>query len=283
VVVDVQGYLPSGSSYVPTTPARLLDTRDDAPLSEKTVDGIDQGVGALPGNGEFDLQVGGRAGIPATIGAAVLNVTAVVPVGAGYLTAWPYGTTQPLASNLNLNPRLTIPNLVIAGVGGKAGNGTVSLYNGGTSATHLIADAQGYFPTTSSYVALVPQRLLDTRPGQTSCDGTAQYSGAGAIARGAHLDLTVSGRCGGAIPPTGVGAVVLNVTSVQPASPGYLTVWPTGAAQPLASNLNLNPGTTIPNLVIAKVGTLGQVSIYNGSSAPTEVVVDVQGWFPSAP
>jgi hypothetical protein len=283
VIVDVQGYLPNGTSYVPLTPARLLDTRNDAPQSEKTVDGIDQGVGALPARGAFDLQIGGRASIPAMFGAAVLNVAAVAPVDMGYVTAWPYGTTQPLASNLNLNPPLTIPNLVVAGVGSKSGNGTVSLFNGSTAATHLIADAQGYFPTASSYTALVPRRVLDTRPGQTSCDGDAQYSGAGAIARGAHLDLAVAGRCGGAIPATGVGAVVLNVTAVQPASPGYLTVWPTGATQPLASSLNLNPGTTMPNLVIAKVGTLGQVSIYNGGGAPANVVVDVQGWFPSAP
>lgn len=280
VVVDVQGYLPSGTSYVPMTPARLLDTRSDAPLSETTVDGIDQGVGALPANGEFDLAIGGRAGIPAAIGAAILNVTAVVPRSVGYVTVWPFGTSQPLASNLNLNPALTIPNLVIAGVGGKTGNGNVSLYNGGVSATHLVADVQGYFPTTSSYTALVPRRLLDTRPGQGSCDGVA---GTGPIASGASLDLTVAGRCGDAIPAAGVGTVVLNVTSVQPARPGYLTVWPTGAAQPLASNLNLNPRTTIPNLVIAKVGALGQVSIYNGSSAPADIVVDIQGWFPDAP
>ena len=77
--------------------------------------------------------------------------------------------------------------------------------------------------------------------------------------------------------------MVLNVTSVRPAKSGYLTVWPTGSAQPLASNLNLNPGATIPNLVIAKVGTLGQVSIYNGSAASADVVVDVQGWLPSTP
>ncbi len=283
VVVDVQGYLPDGTSYVPMTPVRLLDTRYDTPLSETTVDGIDQGTGAFPPHGEFDLEIGGRAGIPATIGAAVLNVTAVTPPGTGYVTAWPFATSQPLASNLNLNPSLTIPNLVIAGVGSRTGNSAASLYNGSATATHLIADVQGYFPATSSYSALVPRRLLDTRAGQVSCDGLQQYSGAGAIGPGARLDLTVAGRCGGAVPATGAGAVVLNVTAVLPADPGFVTVWPTGAAQPLASNLNLNPGTTIPNTVIAKIGAQGQVSIYNGGSAPLNIVVDAQGWFPGTP
>ncbi|HEX7894606.1 MAG TPA: hypothetical protein VF447_10475, partial [Terriglobales bacterium] len=240
-------------------------------------------VGALPVAGKFDLDVGGRAGIPATIGAAILNVTAVTPPGTGYITAWPFGTSQPLASNLNLNPNLTIPNLVIAGVGSHNGNSAVSFYNGSTTGTPLIADIQGYFPTTSSYTALVPKRLLDTRTGQTSCDGLKQYSGAGAIGSGARLDLTVTGRCGAIIPSAGVGAVVLNVTAVVPTNFGYVTVWPTGASQPLASNLNLNPGTTIPNTVIAKVGMQGQISIYNGGSAPLNIVVDAEGWFPDIP
>jgi len=283
VVVDVQGYLPSGTSYVPMTPVRLLDTRNDAPFLQTTVDGIDQGIGALPANGEFDLEIGGRAGIPAMIGAAVLNVTAVTPPGAGYITAWPFGTSRPLASNLNLNPSLTIPNLVIAGVGSRTGNSAVSLYNGSGKGTHLIADLQGYFPTASSYTALVPKRLLDTRSGQVSCDGLKQYSGGGAIGAGARLDLTVTDRCGGAIPSAGVGAIVLNVTAVLPANAGYVTVWPTGAAQPLASSLNLNPGTTIPNTVIAKVGAQGQISIYNGGSGPVDIVVDTEGWFPDTP
>jgi len=51
-------------------------------------------------------------------------------------------------------------------------------------------------------------------------------------------------------------------------------------AQPYTSNLNLNPGATIPNLVIARVGSNGKVSIYCGGQAATDIVVDVQGWLP---
>jgi hypothetical protein len=38
------------------------------------------------------------------------------------------------------------------------------------------------------------------------------------------------------------------------------------------------PGQTVPNLVTAKVGANGQVTIFNGAGT-TQVVADVAGWF----
>ncbi len=58
-----------------------------------------------------------------------------------------------------------------------------------------------------------------------------------------------------------------------------MTVWPAGEARPLASNLNLAAGQDVPNLVVAKVGANGQVSIFNASGS-THLIVDVAGWFP---
>jgi hypothetical protein len=89
------------------------------------------------------------------------------------------------------------------------------------------------------------------------------------------LELQVTGRAG--IPPEGVSAAVLNVTATGPTSNGYLTVWPTGVSRPTASNVNFVGGQTVPNLVFARVGDDGKVSIYNPYGA-THVVVDVQGW-----
>jgi hypothetical protein len=90
------------------------------------------------------------------------------------------------------------------------------------------------------------------------------------------LNLNVTGRGG---VPAGAAAVALNVTVTDPSAPSFLTVWPAGVARPNASNLNFVPGETIPNMVIAQVGSNGVVSIYNQSGA-TDVVVDVLGWFP---
>lgn len=270
VVVDVQGYFPLGSAYVPMTPQRYLETRK----GHATVDGQNQGVGALIRGGLLDLNIAGRTSIPAIgVDAAIFNLTVVQPIGAGYVTVWPNGDMQPNASNLNFNAGLTIPNLVISGLG----SGAVSLFNGGTAAADLLVDVQGWFPSGSGYMALVPARLLDTRNGQNTIDG--QYAGKGALAAGTSLDLQVSGR-GGVL---GAGTVVLSVASVLPTQGGYITVWPTGSVLPLASSLNLNPGTTIANLALVKVGSNGKVSIFNGSQAAVDVLVDVQGWMPGEP
>jgi len=253
--------------FVSLNPARLLDTRAGA----STVDGQFAGVGALGAGGRLDLVVAGRGGVPATgVVAVVLNVTTALPTGPGFVTVWPTGAAQPLASNLNFVAGQTIPNLVIAKLGV---DGKVSLF--ASAGTHLIADVAGYFSAATDLVALTPARLLDTRAGNATVDG--QFAGQGALAPGARLDLQVSGRY--ALPATGVGAVLLNTTVANPTAPGYLTLWPADAAQPVASNLNFTPGLTIPNLVLAKVSSAGRVSIYN-SAGTTDVVADVQGWFP---
>ncbi len=75
----------------------------------------------------------------------------------------------------------------------------------------------------------------------------------------------------------GVSAVVLNVTATQPSASSYVTVWPKGETRPLASNLNMAANQTIPNLVVAKVGAGGQVSLYNNNGS-THLVADVAGW-----
>ena len=80
------------------------------------------------------------------------------------------------------------------------------------------------------------------------------------------------------MPATGVSAVVLNVTVTQTTAPSFLTVFPTGEALPLAANLNYVAGQTVPNLVTAKLGANGRISLYNAAGS-THVVADVAGWY----
>jgi hypothetical protein len=80
------------------------------------------------------------------------------------------------------------------------------------------------------------------------------------------------------VPSMGVSAVVVNVSVTNPTAPSYLTVFPAGQAMPTASNLNYVPGQTVPNLAAAKLGTGGQLSIFNAAGA-TDVIADVAGWF----
>ena len=87
--------------------------------------------------------------------------------------------------------------------------------------------------------------------------------------------MTVTGVGG---VPADAKAVVLNLTVTDTTSSSYLTVWPAGQPQPTASNLNWPAGDTRPNLVVAKVGAGGTVSIFNLLGS-TDVIADVQGWF----
>jgi len=72
------------------------------------------------------------------------------------------------------------------------------------------------------------------------------------------------------------------VTATDPTIGGFLTVHPSGELRPKASNLNFAAGQTIANLVVAKVGSNGMVSIYNDTGS-THLIADVAGWLPVFP
>jgi hypothetical protein len=90
------------------------------------------------------------------------------------------------------------------------------------------------------------------------------------------MNLQVSGR--GGVPSTGVSAVVMNVAVTGTTAMSFLTVFPAGDALPVAANVNFVAGQTVSNLVTAKVGANGQVSIYNGYGS-AHVIADVAGWY----
>ena len=268
VAADVQGYFlgdGSGSTYIPLVPARILDTRNGT-------GGTSSPVG--PG-GTIELKVTDAGGVPAAGGTAVaLNVTATnVSGNESFLTVWPSGSSRPLASNLNFIFGQTVPNLVIARVGD---GGKISIFNN-VGNVDVVADTQGYFaapatpPPGSTYFGQNPARILDTR------DGTGVPGGAmGQLGTGGFIDVQVTGAGG---VPSNATAVVLNVTAADSPGPdSFLTLYPTGSARPLASNLNFVAGQTVPNLVIARIGSGGKVTFYNNLGS-TVVVADVQGYF----
>ncbi|WP_018972121.1 hypothetical protein [Rudaea cellulosilytica] len=264
LIADTAWYFDAASKVAALVPARILDTRPGF----TTIDGQFAGSGGLGSGQKLDLKVTGRGGVPASgVAGVVMNVTVTAPASIGYITVWPSGQVQPLASNLNFAPAQTVPNLVVTGVGT---NGEVSLFSGGS--TQLIADVVGWFPSDAQLISLTPARLLDTRAGGGTLDG--KFSGIGAMGAQAMLDLDVSGRGG---VPANAAAVVLNVTAVSPSAVGYITAWPSGFSRPNASNLNVAPGQTRPNLVISAIGSNGKVSLFN-SAGTTDIVVDVLGW-----
>jgi len=206
--------------------------------------------------------------VPNDATAVVLNVTATNPTAAGFATLWPSGLTRPNpASNLNVVPGQTVPNLVIVGIGA---NRKVSLYNN-AGTTDFVADVVGWYGGTSATKlftpAPAPTRLLDSRVGT----GFSTPWGADVT-----RDLTIAGN--GPVPADAT-AVVMNVTATNPTAAGFATVFPAGGIFPTpASNLNFVPGQTVPNLTMVQIGDNGKVSFYN-SAGSTDLIADVVGWF----
>ena len=125
----------------------------------------------------------------------------------------------------------------------------------------------------AAFRALPPHRVFDTRPGEAQGAVPVhqlRYGGANV------LTLRVAGV--GGVPVSGVGAVSLNVTVVDPVDAGFVTVYPCGQ-RPLASNLNYTAGQTVPNAVITPVSADGNICLY--SSADAYLLADINGWFPT--
>ncbi|WKV73517.1 PKD domain-containing protein [Streptomyces sp. PCS3-D2] len=253
--VDVQA---AGSKFTPHAPTRLLDTRS----------GIGGSSRPLAPYGVARVKVGGNSGIPADATAVALNVTVVSPRSAGHITAYPSGTAQPTTSNVNFVAGQTVPNMTIVPVGA---DGYVELVNRSYGDVDLLADVTGYFSrsaTAGGYTSLEPFRIADSRTGQ----GTW-----GQLAGQSTFGLQVAGN--GSIPASGVTAVALNVTATAPRGAGHLTVYPSGQTAPDTSNVNFKANQTIANSVIVPVGPDGRINIRNGAWDPTDVVVDVVGYY----
>lgn len=120
--------------------------------------------------------------------------------------------------------------------------------------------------TGGSYVALTPQRLLDTRTDQAP------------LGPNSTLNLQIGGV--GSVPTTAT-AVAINVTVTDTTAASFLSVYPTGS-QPSASNLNWGAGETGANLAVVPLSAGGSVTFYN-NLGETDLVVDLQGYFTSAP
>jgi hypothetical protein len=252
------------SWYVPLAPARILDTRT----------GIGGNIVPLGPQVFTELDVTGVGGVPDTgVTAVVMNVTVDQPWTDGYLTVWPSGEGRPLVSNLNFAPGQTVPNMATVKVGA---NGRVNVFNS-KGVTSVVADVVGYYSSTpvagGLFTPLTPGRVLDSR------DGTGRGGVVAPVAQGQHIDVRVTGTRG--VPESGVSAVALNVTVDGPTAAGFITTWPTGERMPDASTHNFTPGLTVANLVIAKVGAGGMVSMFN-SAGSTHLVADVVGYFSSS-
>lgn len=138
------GSLSADLVFTPVTPCRIVDTRN-AGAGGPITGGTSR---AFIGWGNNYTAQGGSAtncGLPFTtnIAAISINLVAVSPAGDGYLTAWPVGTTQPTASNLNYVTGNVLANSAILKISQAGGATDWNLYTQAT--THVVADVTGYY------------------------------------------------------------------------------------------------------------------------------------------
>ncbi|MFJ4096998.1 PKD domain-containing protein [Kitasatospora sp. NPDC089913] len=265
LLADVAGYFSHSEAggYTSVGPTRLVDTREGL--------GTDQGQ--VPGWTSFPVQVAGRAGIPAGVGAVALNVTVTDPQSDGHLTVHPGDRQAPSVSNLNFRRGQTIANAVIVPVDA---SGRIQVLNGAQGSSDVIVDVVGYYGAGgSAYVPVTPLRLRDTRDVP---DGEVPGPG-----------YSYMGLSGWAPEYTDL---VLNSTVTNTRADGHLTVFPdpntrqqygngtwAWPAKPNASTLNWKAGDTVPNLVQVKFGTDGLIDFWNASGGNTDLVVDMFGFY----
>ncbi|MBS2011717.1 MAG: hypothetical protein JST00_02290 [Deltaproteobacteria bacterium] len=244
---------PVGLELVPISPCRIVDTR------------LSGGLMAGSETRTF-TPTASPCGIPSDAKALAVNTT-VVPSGPlGFVTMWPAGEAQPLASTLNAVRGEVVANSAIVPMGA---SGQISAFV--SNPTHLIIDVQGYFRLPngagSLFYPVTPCRVVDTRlTNQT-------------IAAVSSITVSIPASCGVAGNAT---AYSYNVTAVPKGPVGYVTTWPAGTTMPVASTLNAPSGAVTANGAIVAAGPLRATSIF--ADAATDIVIDINGYFapPSA-
>jgi hypothetical protein len=136
-ILDDPDLLAPPADFYTVTPCRVVDTRDPAgPV----------GGPALAGGATRSFTViGGTCDIPSTAISVSVNLTAVSPAAAGYLTLFPGdGAGPPLASSVNFSAARTRANNAVVLLA-TDGTGTIRVKNGSAGTVHFVLDVNGYF------------------------------------------------------------------------------------------------------------------------------------------
>ncbi|HSL34420.1 MAG TPA: glycosyl hydrolase family 18 protein, partial [Candidatus Limnocylindrales bacterium] len=263
LIFDASGYFVPGSTgatFVPLTPARVLDTRLGTGLT-----------GSFSSDTPKSFEVGGHGGVPAGAIAVTGNLTAVGPTSGGYLSLGPTMTATPTSSTLNVPSGDTRAASVTVRLDG---SGSLGLVWKGTpgSRTNALFDVTGYFVDSGAGATFYPidaARVLDTR---------IPNGLAGPFPRNVVRTFQATGR--GTVPANAV-ALTGGATVVVPSTSGWLIVGPAGSALGATSTINLPKGDIRANGLTVRTGSLGGVSaVFQGpSGASANVIMDVTGYF----
>ena len=274
-LIDTNGYFappnaPQGLAFYPVTPCRVADTR--AGFGFSGVFGPPALTGGVTRN--FPVQQS-PCGIPSSAQVYSVRMTAIPSGALSYLTTWPEGQTLPIVSTLNAPNGGVVGNQALVPAGTQS-EGPISVF--ASNDTNLLIDINGYFappgsPNALYYYPLTPCRVADTRAG---FGFSGEFGPPSLTSGGTRVFPMLSSSCG--IPST-AQAYSLNITAVVPSGGalGFLTVYPTGQAQPNASTLNAPQGGVVGSAAIVPAGTSGSLSVF--SSGATNVLIDINGYF----
>lgn len=202
------------------------------------------------------VRVTNTPGVPVNATAAALNITAVEPSAAGYLTVYPCTLTRPTTSTVNFTVGHDVANSTIATL---ASDGYVCVYT--SVAVHVVVDITGWFSASGQtrMTPATPHRVADTRSG---------LGGSGRLSAGEVLVVQTG-------EPDAL-AVALNVTASRADFAGFLTVYPCGTT-PNVSTVNFVAGEDRPNNALIATDTGGVVCVF--ASTAVDVIVDVTSVF----
>lgn len=257
LIIDVQGWWSSGPNrFTPIEPVRMYDTRE-LPGGKR-----------LPGGHVRNIQIAGRLGVPDDAVAAVVNLTVTKGADQGWLTAYPCGSSPPLASNANY---LAEEARAVAAIVGLGAGGQLCVTS--PRDVHVIVDAVGYYspaPAFGSGVELWPtvgSRLVDTREG---------VGGPGRAFRAGETRRVSVGSVGGSAT-----AAFVNLIALAPADRGFLTLFDCDGDRPTVSSVNMEPGADATNLAAIRLDGDQSFCVY--ASTATDVVIDLFGSMQAPP
>ena len=202
------------SSFVPITPCRLMDTRASDVVGPRAV--------PLEASAVYTVPVWGSNGnctIPTGATGLSMNVVAINPTAASYLTIFPADQPLPLASSLNsVAGQAPTPNAVTVAV---SADGQVSFYNN-AGTVDLAADIVGYYEPSSTGGAGAPGP-----PGPQGATGAQGAQGEpGAPGRDAQNPAQVVWVAKSGGDYTSVNAALASITDNTVANPYLIRIGP---------------------------------------------------------
>jgi hypothetical protein len=124
----------------------------------------------------------------------------------------------------------------------------------------------------SSFVAITPCRLFDTRPDSNVGDRSTP------LHAGEEFVRQVTGANGNCNIPAGADAIAYNLT-VPTSINGFLTLFPADAARPTSSAINPVGGESVKaNGGIVGLSATGAIKVFT-QSGPLDALLDITGYF----